>query len=109
MAPKKGMTNNPKGRPKGARNKVSRSAKELLSNFITNKLKRIEELYAVLEPKDQAKLISNLMAFVMPKMTEVSLENEISYLLANIGKLNDEQLDRLHQIICDVVGYGTND
>ena len=109
MAPKKGISNNPNGRPRGAKNKVTRSAKELLSGFITKKLERIEELYVVLEPKDQAKLISNLMGFVMPKMTEVSIENEIGYLLGNIDKLNDEQLDRLHQIINDVVGNGTND
>ena len=49
------------------------------------------------------------MGFVMPKMTEVSIENEIGYLLGNIDKLSDEQLDRLHQIINDVVGNGTND
>lgn len=109
MAPKKGISNNPNGRPRGAKNKVSRSAKELLSGFITKKLERIEELYVVLEPKDQAKLISNLMGFVMPKMTEVSLENEIGYLLGNIDKLSDEQLDRLHQIINDVVSHGAND
>lgn len=109
MAPKKGISNNPNGRPRGAKNKVSRSAKELLSGFITKKLERIEELYTVLEPRDQARLISSLMGFVMPKMTEVSLENEISFLLANIGKLNDEQLDRLHEILNDVVNHGTND
>ena len=109
MAPRKGTCNNPNGRPKGSKNKITKSAKELLSGFITKKLERIEELYAVLEPKDQAKLISNLMGFVMPKMTEVSLENEIGYLLGNIDKLSDEQLDRLHQIINDVVGNGTND
>lgn len=109
MAPKKGSCNNPHGRPKGSKNKVARSAKELLSGFITKKLERIEELYIVLEPKEQARLISSLIGFVMPKMTEVSLENEISYLLGHIEKLSDEQLERLHQIISDVVGNGTND
>lgn len=99
MGLRKGMCNNPSGRPKGSKNKVTTDMKKVLKDFLTSKVVNLNSLYDDLLPNEKANFFIKLLPFVVPKMSEISAESEINLLLNNVEKLNDDQLDRLAEII----------
>ncbi|SHJ16980.1 hypothetical protein SAMN05444280_11277 [Tangfeifania diversioriginum] len=88
MGLKKGMTNNPKGRPKGTRNLTTTEAKGILNgilkqNFTPAKVNRdLKEL----EPRQRLDMLTKLLSFTLPRPTEGTLD-------LNFQNLTDEQLN----------------
>ncbi len=67
----KGTTNNPNGRPKGAKNKVGSEVREAIAKFVTEKLQpdEMNDLWCDLEAHNRAKLITELMKYVVAPAT----------------------------------------
>jgi len=78
MAPRKGTTNNPNGRPKGTPNKSTSDLREWVNGLIDdNRLKIAEDLKS-LEPKDRLVIIERLLQYAIPKQQSISVEAQIA-------------------------------
>ena len=76
MAGKKGIVNNPNGRPAGAGNLVTKDLKKKLAEFlIDNQDKLLKELSG-LKGKEYVMAYQNLLKFVIPVARE-DVENEL--------------------------------
>jgi hypothetical protein len=68
MGLKKGMTNNPDGRPKGSKNKSSETIREMVSTLITVNWKQIKLDIKELPPFERLAYIEKLLQYVTPKL-----------------------------------------
>ena len=71
MGLKPGQTNNPHGRPRGSQNKVNKELRELVHDFLSKKMSKIDEIFDKLTPREQARFITDLLGYVMPKLQPV--------------------------------------
>lgn len=88
MGLKKGMTNNPKGRPAGAKNKASGKLREDIALFLETKFEQVKADYRRLPPRERLKVYTELLPYAVPKLqsTDISIDFE---------SLSEEQLDLL--------------
>lgn len=84
----KGKTNNPNGRPKGSKNKVTSEVRDWISKVIDKQRPQLEKDLKLLEPAERWRIIEKLMSYVVPKMQAVEAN-------VNLNKLSDEDLDKL--------------
>ena len=74
----KGRTNNPKGRPKGSFNKVSKELRERIQAIVESSLDEIEQDLNELSPKDRLSFRVKLLDLVLPKYKSIEIEPRIS-------------------------------
>jgi len=67
MGLKKGMTNNPAGRPPGSPNKVTKEIRDILKEFIDDNIDKIKKDFATLEAKDRIKIFVEILQYVIPR------------------------------------------
>lgn len=75
----KGKSGNPSGKPKGAVNKTTLKAKELIMNAIDEQSVNFNEVMGTLkedEPREWAKIMVKLMDFVLPKKIDVTTDGD---------------------------------
>ena len=84
----KGKTNNPNGRPKGSKNKVTTEVRDWISKVIDKQRPQLEKDLKLLEPAERWRIVEKLMSYVVPKMQAVEAN-------VNLNKLSDEDLDKL--------------
>lgn len=84
----KGKTNNPNGRPKGSKNRVTAEVRDWISKVIDKQRPQLEKDLKLLEPAERWRIIEKLMSYVVPKMQAVEAN-------VNLNKLSDEDLDKL--------------
>lgn len=74
--PKKGVTNNPKGRPVGAKGKSTQAAREAIAMFVENNAERLvgwlDEM-AVDSPKDAFTAFMSVVEYHIPKLQRSEL------------------------------------
>ena len=79
MAPKKGQTNNPHGRPKGVPNRTTKEAKELLEQILLGQVENIRDALDELKEKDVARFLDScakLFTYVLPKKTDITSDDK---------------------------------
>lgn len=64
---KKGKSGNPKGRPKGAKDRVKGDILAQVKEFIEDNLESIQEDYDALDPKERMQFLLKLLEFAIPK------------------------------------------
>ena len=84
----KGKSGNPAGRPPKALNKISRPLKMRISDFLDLHFNDIELLWPKLPPKEKARLFTDLLPYVVPRMSNIDLD-------MNFDKLSEEDLDKI--------------
>ena len=87
MAPRKGTTNNPNGRPKGAANKVTTDFRKWLDELLNKNLSKVENDFSKLEPKDRLIILERLMQYTIPKQQSITAEAQINAEYDALGKL----------------------
>ena len=73
----KGVSGNPKGKPKGCKNKITGKSREMIQNFCEGYLSKIEEDFEQLEPKDRIKVFSDLLPFYLAKCQSVNISADV--------------------------------
>jgi hypothetical protein len=101
MGLKKGTTNNPAGKPKGAKNKINADLRERISGFLTDQFPNVMAEYETLSAKDKLKFYTELMQYGIPKLQSVDVHADIQKTLAS---LNDDQLDMVVKKIIQDAG-----
>jgi len=71
----KGVRND-KGRPKGALGKTSAEARKAMQAIVNNELDKIPELLDQLTPNERVQAIIKMANFVIPKITELTVDSE---------------------------------
>lgn len=87
MGLKKGYTNNPKGRPRGSKNRSNTTFKQFLTGLIDGRRDQIEADLDSLQPRDRLMMIERLMAYCYPKAQ--------TDLRVNFDQLADAELDAI--------------
>lgn len=65
-------TNNPNGRPRGAKNKSTAGTKAWLQSILEQHRDELTEGFAELSPRDKWKVALNIAQFIVPKQTAVA-------------------------------------
>lgn len=92
MGLKKGQTNNPAGRPKGAVNKTSAAIRERITAFLDANFDQVQKDFESpeLSVRDKLKFYTELLPYAVPKLQSTTLD-------INFETLTDEQLDTIIQ------------
>lgn len=91
MGLKKGMTNNPAGKPKGALNKLSTGFRQELAIFIQEQWPTVIKEYNALKGKEKIKFFLELLPYHVARKQSVSL----SFLEQLQESLSDVQIDQI--------------
>ena len=73
MGLRPGQTNNPGGRPPGARNKNTEEIRQNIQSFIVGNLDQLQSDFNSLEPKDRIVLFERLLRYVIPPLSATSI------------------------------------
>lgn len=80
---KKGESGNPKGKPKGAKNRTSEEIRALLLEFIDCNIETMQLEFNKLDGKDKLLFIEKLLKHILPPM------------VVSLNQLTEMDLDRL--------------
>ena len=96
---KKGVSGNPKGKPKGALNKTTKEMKEILNKALFGDAQSIIDDLDQLDPKDRLMIKAKFAPFILPSMKAVeakistegdtSLGFNINYNTSDLKKDNE--------------------
>lgn len=65
-------TNNPNGRPPGSKNKTTEEIRQIVKNLEASNVKQLKKDLSELTPKERVEAVTKLLAFVLPKCTEIN-------------------------------------
>lgn len=82
----KGKSGNPTGRPTGATNRIIRPVKEQISDFLSDKLTELPDLWLKLSARDKVNLMKDLLPYFLPRMQTIAVGVEFE-------QMSDEQLN----------------
>lgn len=86
--PRKGVTNNPNGRPKGKPNKVTANLRSSIQFFLEKNWPKVQKEFDKMEPKDKLVFYDKMLAYSLPKLQATSLS-------LNFEELTEDELDEI--------------
>lgn len=95
MGLKKGQTNNPKGKPPGAINRLSRDVRQTITDFLNENWPEVEQEFHKLKGRDKVNFFRDLLQYAIPKMQAVAVDMDFN-------RLTDEQLDMVINKLMEV-------
>jgi hypothetical protein len=69
----KGTSGNPKGRNKGTQNRLTKEARNILKDVLSNELKNLPAILEKLKPEDRVTAIIKILPYVLPKGKPISI------------------------------------
>lgn len=90
----KGQSGNEKGRPKGRKNKATRTVKNLLAKFLEENYGRFKSEAAKLEGKEFCTVYLKLIDFEVPKLSRQSTSIDFS-------KLSEDEADQVLELLAE--------
>ena len=113
----KGRTNNPNGRPFGAKSKVTTELRKRINDFLTDNWDKLQQDFEQLEPKERVNFYEKLLQYGLPKMQHTQLTGEFQNRITGITFEDifpqDEELDDMTNKQLDTVIHelktGTNE
>lgn len=98
MAFKKGISGNPTGRPKGARNRTTNTLRPLVTDFLNSNWLDFERAYKRLPAKDKVAMFEKMLKYSLPSLQSVSINEEFE---SQLKALTDDQVEELMNRILD--------
>lgn len=74
--PPKGVSNNPNGRPKGAKNKGTSEFRAKLQAAFDGELDQIKETLEQLSPFERLDMLSKFLPYLIPRLAPVEIDPE---------------------------------
>ena len=71
-----GKTNNPGGRPKGAKNKITTQTKELIVDIINDNIPQLKKDLQKLKPAERITALIGLLKYVVPVAKDKEAEEQ---------------------------------
>lgn len=82
------------GREKGTPNEMTKELREVLQTFLSIEIQRLPEYFeAIPKPEVKAKLIIELLPFILPKQNFLELDNSESNLVVTISGIDPPEND----------------
>lgn len=85
---KKGVSGNPKGRPRGSTNEKTKYIREWMISLIGSNAQNMAADFQNLPRKEKWRVITQLMPYILPKQSEAKVRANV-----NFEQLTDEQVD----------------
>jgi hypothetical protein len=92
----KGQTNNPAGKPIGAKNKIGCELREMISEFLESNFQKVQQDFEELAPKDRAKVFCDLLQYSIPKLQSIAgqiEQNKPPILIIDWGDAYDQETE----------------
>ena len=89
MGLNKGQTNNRLGRPKGARNKITKDLRKWVDELLNDNRQLFISDLGKLEPRDRVAMFEKLLQHVLPKQQSITVEAQIQAEYKEIERLLD--------------------
>lgn len=70
---KKGVTNNPNGRPKGSPNKITAELREFVCDILSENRELIRQDLQVVEPQQRLAFYEKLLQYALPKCANTTI------------------------------------
>ena len=74
---KPGESGNPKGKPKGAENKLTKEIRAKIGLILNNNIDKVQSDLDKLEPKDRLTILLQLVKYVTPQLKAMEVETTI--------------------------------
>jgi len=103
MPLKKGQTNNPNGRPKGSRNKVTASLRARINDFLNDNWQNLQKDFDKLEPKDRLQFYEKLLQYGLPRLQSTELTGEFQNITLDTIFPPDDELEKMTSKELDLV------
>ena len=83
-----GMSGNPEGRPKGAKNRTGLQLRQTISDFLESNFEKITQDFEELKPAERIRYYCDLLQYGLPRLQSVQIESDFE-------RLTDSQLDQI--------------
>ena len=93
MRYKKGESGNPKGRPRGSKNKTNEEIKTWLLRFISDHRDELVEGWGDLEPSDKFRYFATLLNYILPKQQAIKADVTTEREQIVITNMNPESIE----------------
>lgn len=94
MAPRKGISNNPQGRPSGTPNKVTASLRAGVDAFVKGKWPEVDQIWERLDDRDKLNFLDKMMRYVLPTLQSTTIDAKVES-TSKLASLDDDQLNIL--------------
>lgn len=72
-----GESGNPKGKPKGAENKLTKEIRAKIGLILNNNIDKVQSDLDKLEPKDRLNILLQLVKYVTPQLKAIEVDTTI--------------------------------
>jgi hypothetical protein len=74
MAHRKGITNNPYGRPKGTPNKTTAEMRDSIQAFVEHNIQQIQDDFDKLDSLERLRVLERFMQYILPRYSSQPAE-----------------------------------
>lgn len=103
MGLRKGMTNNPRGKPVGALNRLTRDMKTTIHEFLQDSWPEVVKEFHTLRGRDKLDFFKDLLQYDLPKMRAMEVSGEI-----NFATMTEQDLDTIAEKLYNNYGKDKN-